>query len=338
MRRKLASATSVDDVSQMEKAVREIEDACQVASSSNETPETSSNPEADDTSPSSLASLKTDATAVQLEGQQPLCADEVASDVAASPPSSIERSTSGSSDSVESNIDPYLLELEDADEERRLHALEWVTNSFWPLALTKRGCRIVQKAIDVGTPTYQQQLLEHMHGRVREALNSPHTNYVLQKFIETMPPERMQFVVNELQGDSLRIAKHRFGCRILQRLIEHCSPQQTEPLIEEILSDTSSLCRHQYGNFIIQHILQHGSPEQRSAIARVVHADIIRLAKHRIASHVVSCAMVHCPSDDVQMLTQAVLHDAGQLADLSRREYGSFVVREVNRAAKMLRV
>lgn len=236
-----------------------------------------------------------------------------------------------------STVDPLLLELEEVDETKRQFALDWVLSSFWPLALTKRGCRIVQKAIEVGTPAYQQQLLENMHGRVDEALKSPHTNYVLQKCIETMPSEKMQFVLMELQGQGLNVARHRFGCRILQRLIEHCHPSQTEPLINEVLADAASLCRHQYGNFIIQHILQHGTPVQRSAIADVIGKDIIRLAKHRIASHVVSSAMVHCPAEDVQRLTHAVLHDAGQLADLSRREYGSFVVREVNRAAKMMR-
>jgi hypothetical protein len=236
----------------------------------------------------------------------------------------------------EAAIDPLLLELDGADETGRQFALDWVASSFWPLALTKRGCRIVQKAIDVGTPAYQHQLVENLHGRVNEAIKSPHTNYVLQKFIETMPPEHMQFVLSELQGQGLYVSRHRFGCRIVQRLIEHCPPSQTEPLIKEILSDAEPLCRHQYGNFIVQHILQHGSPAQRSAIANVVEADIIRLAKHRIASHVVSCAILHCPAEDVQRLTHTVLHDAGQLADLSRREYGSFVVREVNRAARNL--
>lgn len=234
-------------------------------------------------------------------------------------------------------IDPMLGELESPDAETRQFALDWVSKSFWPLALTKRGCRILQKALDVGTPVYQQQLLEHMHGQVREAMQSPHANHVLQKFVEIMPPERIQFVLAELQDQVLQVARHRFGCRILQRLIEHCAPEQTEQVIDKVLTDAASLSRHQYGNYVLQHILQHGSSTQRSTIAQVVEQDIIRLSKHRVASHVVSSAMVHCPVEDVQRLTQAVLHDSGQLAELSRREYGSFVVREVNRAARLLR-
>jgi hypothetical protein len=238
--------------------------------------------------------------------------------------------------SSEGAVDPLILELEDADETRRQSALAWVISSFWPLALTNRGCRVVQKAIEVGSAPQKQELLEHLYGRVSEAIKSPHANHVLQKFIEILPPEHVQFVMVELKGEALQVARHRFGVRILQRMLEHCSPLQTKPLIEEILSDAASLCRHQYGNFVIQHILQHGSPEQRSFIADVIRSEIVRFAKHRIASHVVSCAMVHCPLDDVERLMHAVQHDAGQLADLSRREYGSFVVREVHRAARML--
>lgn len=195
----------------------------------------------------------------------------------------------------------------------------------------------MQHAVDVGSPAYQHELLEQLRGRVIDALRCPHGNYVLQKFIQTCPSEHMQFVLDELHDQGFPIiARHRFGCRILLRLIEHCSASQTEPMIEEILSDTSLLCRHQYGNFVIQHILQHSSTAHRSAIADVVCNQIIRFAKHRLASHVVSCALAHCPTEDVRRMTHAVLHDAGQLADVSRREYGSFVVREVKRAAKML--
>jgi len=254
----------------------------------------------------------------------------------ASTASQVQCSTPDAFASTEIDIDPVLLELDDADEEKRQFTLTWVVNSFWPLVLTKRGCRIVQKAIVVGSPSYQQQVVDNFYGRVHEAIRSPHANYVLQKCIETMPPERIQFVLEELQGHALAVCRHRYGCRIMQRLIEHCPPENTEKLIDEVLSDTASLCRHQYGNFVIQHILQHGSATQRSTIAEVVQTDIIRLAKHRIASHVVSSAMVHAPKEDVHHLTHAVLRDAGQLADLSRREYGSFVVREVNRAAKNL--
>jgi len=238
--------------------------------------------------------------------------------------------------SPEAAVDPVLLELDNADGANFRSTMDWVVSSVWPLALTKRGCRIVQKSLDVGSSEDQYAIVEKLQGRVNEAMRSPHANHVLQKCIEIMPSGQMHFVLAELQGEGAFAARHRFGCRILQRLIEHCPTWQTEPLVSEVLLDTSRLCRHQYGNFVIQHILQYGSSPHRRAIAEVLCEDTIRLAKHRIASHVLSCAMVHCETEDVQRLTKVVLSDAGQLADLSRRQYGSFVVREVNRATRLL--
>jgi len=264
-------------------------------------------------------------------------------------PSQVDSATDGSSccdtvfegsESVDAapttKVDPMLAEFDTADAGRRDWLFYWVSKSFWPLALTKRGCRILQKAIDVGTPAYQQQLLENLRGNVVEAMRSSHANYVLQKFIEIMPPDRIGFIVTELQDQVLRVARQRFGCRILQRLVEHCKPEQTVAMIDEVLGDATQLCRHQYGNYVLQHILQHGSPSQRTIIADVVQKDIVRLSKHRVASHVVSCAMVHCPPEDVRSLTMTLHQEAGQMQQLSRRQYGSFVVREANRVSRLL--
>jgi len=232
----------------------------------------------------------------------------------------------------EAAMDTALLELDNSDGANFRSTMDEVVSTAWALALTKNGCRVVQKAIDVGSSKDQKAIAEKLHGRVLEAMLSPHANHVLQKCIEILPGESMKFVLTELQGNGAFAARHRFGCRILQRLIEHCPASQVEGIISEVMADTATLCRHQYGNFVVQHILQHASSEHRSAVAEVLCEDTIRMAKHRVASHVLSCAMVHCAPQDVHKLTQVV----GSLRGLSRREYGSFVVREVNRAARLM--
>jgi len=171
---------------------------------------------------------------------------------------------------------------------------------------------------------------------VNQAMQSPHANYILQKFIELAPSERLLFVVAEVQNDVLYVARHRFGCRILQRLLEHCKPWQTEQLITKALADAALLCRHQYGNFILQHILQYGSKSHRTAVADVILADILHLSNHRLATHIVRSALKNCSPDDVQRLTRALLQDEVELYNLSRRQYGSFVVQDAHRASKLL--
>lgn len=188
----------------------------------------------------------------------------------------------------------------------------------------------------VGTSAYTLDLLANLKGKVIQAAHSPHANYILQKFIELVPAEQLDFVVSEVEDDVIHVARNRFGCRILQRLLEQCKLWQVEKLIINALANGACLCRHQYGNFILQHILQYGSKSQRKAVADLILVDIIRLSKHRLASHIVTCALIHCSPEDVHRLTRAVLHDETELYNLSRREYGSFVVREAHRAVKLL--
>jgi hypothetical protein len=226
------------------------------------------------------------------------------------------------------DVDSMNVELECSNSERRQKAIEWVISSTQLLAFSRRGCRIVQRSMELAVWEDQERLVEGLEGLVLEALQSPHANYVLQKCFEIMPPSKLQFVLSELKGQGSSVARHRFGCRVIQRILEHCPPDQSQELIAEVLAHTSQLARHTYGNFVIQHILQHGTSAQVHQIAVALLADVIRFANHRIASHVVSCALSCCSLDDVQSLTEVLLEEKDQLTD---RHYGSFVVREANR-------
>jgi hypothetical protein len=228
----------------------------------------------------------------------------------------------------DNDIDHMSSELECSSLDRRKKAIEWVISSTQILAFTRRGCRIVQRAMEVAVWEDQERLVEKLQGFVLKALQSPHANYVLQKCFEIMPPHKLQFVLKELRGQGAFVARHRFGCRVLQRALEHCPPEQNEDLIAEVLMHAPQLVRHTYGNFVIQHILQYGTSHQVHFIADVLIADAMRLANHRIASHVMSCALSCCSPDDAQSLTDVLLKEKGQLTD---RHFGSFVLREINR-------
>lgn len=306
-----------EEVEEMRRAVRETEKACLISQGS----------KAAGHDPETLRKrwIANNASAFKLRGAFPQ--QEGAPDAECDS----EASTCSSAEPV---VDPVMSELPGIESGSFQPTLDWVLNAAWGLTLTKRGCLIVQKALEVGTAAEQQQIALKLQGHVREAMTSPHANFVLQKSIEVLPAEQLQFVINELQGDAAELAKHRFGCRIFQRLIENCPPEQMDGIISELLVDCAHLCRNQFGNFVIQHILQHGSAEQKSVIAGVLSADSMRFAKHRIASHVVSCALANCALDDVWRMSQAVLAEEEQ-ADPGR-SHGSFVVREMQQAVRQL--
>jgi hypothetical protein len=228
----------------------------------------------------------------------------------------------------DTEIDYMFRELECSNADNRQKAIEWVVSLTQRLAFTRRGCRIVQRAMEVAVWGDQERLVEKLEGIVLEALQSPHANYVLQKCFEIMPPHKLQFVVEELKGHSVEVARHRFGCRVLQRALEHCPPDQIEELVAEVLMQASPLVRHTYGNFVIQHVLQYGTAKHVRQTAEVLLADAVRFANHRIASHVMSCALACCAADDVRSLKEVLLREREKLTD---RHHGSFVVRQCNR-------
>jgi hypothetical protein len=228
----------------------------------------------------------------------------------------------------DAEVDQMLLAMECSSSEKRKTAMEWVVSSTHSLAFTRRGCRIVQRAMELATSADKEQIVENLQGLALDALQSPHANYVLQKCFEIASPSKIALVLRELKGHGAFIARHRFGCRVLQRALENCPSEQIDELITEILMETPNLVRHTYGNFVMQHILQYGTSSQVHQIAEVLLADATRFTRHRIAGHVISCAMSCCSPDDVQNLTEAL----GEGGYFLRRHDGNLVTHKVNRA------
>jgi len=195
--------------------------------------------------------------------------------------------------------------------------------------LSAFGCRVVQAAVEVAGGEHRSQMTMHMHGHVAELLDSPHGNHVLQKCIEVLPPDNVQFVLNELGAfpdHGLSIARHRFGCRILERLLEHCPSDQTRDLTEGVIENAYVLCRHPFGNYVVQHVLEYGTPTQRNAVIEaLLQGGVMQLAMHRVASNVIERALVECTAEGRQALVgQLVAEPEATLAMASSR-YGSFI-------------
>jgi hypothetical protein len=215
--------------------------------------------------------------------------------------------------------------------EKKVLLLERIVPSAWSMACTPGGSRIVQTAFDVGSAKDRADMVLQFVGHVAEAAKCPHANFVLQKCIAMMPTDRLQFVIQELQGRAVATAQHRFGCRVMERIIEHFPRDQTAQLVEEILSGGPKLIRHTFANFVVQHILEHGSKKQRQQIVELLKSDAMLFAKHWVANHVMKCAVVHCDPEDREQLMQELSKDEEEFSNLSRHRWGCIVVKEMCR-------
>lgn len=197
--------------------------------------------------------------------------------------------------------------------------LESLRGFVLPMSLDSRGCRVIQRALELAGAQEQVTLAQELRGHVREALESPHANHVLQRAIELMRPSSVHFVLAELRewGRPSSLAKHRYGCRVLERLIEHFPLASLEAFLAEILEESRELSRHVYGNFVVQHVLEHGEQTHRRHIVDMLMRDLLGAATDQHACSVLDKALSYCSQEDQQRLAQRLLSEEGLLATMA---------------------
>merc|ERR1712039_747215 len=194
------------------------------------------------------------------------------------------------------------------------------------------GCRVVQQALTIADKNTLVGLVHELGGHVREAVPSPHANYVIQKTIEMMPIPQLGFILNELAGVGACTARHRFGCRIICRLLEHSAGDPTiEPLVDEILDEAGSLMRHVFGHHVIHSVLEHGLRLHQMRVIECLRADLLRNAMNRNGSYVVERALQHSLGDLSLELAAALLSADVGVRTLAQNRYGCYVVKALLR-------
>jgi len=191
---------------------------------------------------------------------------------------------------------------------------------------------VVQRAVEVADRVTAQELVQALHGHVRDLIRSPNGNYVVQKIVEVLPPGQADFVACELRGCAAEVARHRFGCRVIIRLIEQCPDTLANPLraalVEELLVDVTDLCRHPFGQYTIKAILGHAHPMQRQRVLAFLCIEAADKAQYRFHSYVVEAALDTSTAEQAESLAHALLGDTtANVILLSQTHWGSNVLR-----------
>jgi len=219
----------------------------------------------------------------------------------------------------------------EAGGEARTAALAAIRGCVAELAFHTVGCRTVQLALELAEDRAAAALAAELRGRAREAVRSPHANFVLQKIIVVLPTAHSAFIAEELRGDARETACHRYGCRVLCRLLEHGGATvgaSAVALLDEALAAAPALCHHPYGHFVAQAALEHGLPEQRHRVAVALLGALLPSARHRCACYVLADALTFCSPADRQALVDGLLSsDPQELAMVAQDHYGSHVLR-----------
>jgi len=234
---------------------------------------------------------------------------------------------------VDAELLAYVEEqLENSDISKRVGILIWMQPAVVDLALSAKGTRVVQKALEVTGGEPQLALSQCFHGRVRQLLDSHHGNHVLQKSIVVMPPHAIHFILHELSffsGGWVGVVKHRFGCRVVERLLEHCKSDVTTPIVAAVVAEIDLLAKHPFANYVVQHILEYVPAHRHQVVNALIQVGVPLLAQHRVASNIVEKAFEHGDVKSQVLLAEAVLSSPYAIVEMGCSRYGSFTVRRM---------
>lgn len=62
----------------------------------------------------------------------------------------------------------------------------------------------------------QTQMVAELDGSVMKCVHDQNGNHVIQKCIECIPQDRIQFIISSFYGQVVALSTHPYGCRVIQ--------------------------------------------------------------------------------------------------------------------------
>lgn len=180
----------------------------------------------------------------------------------------------------------------------------------------------------------QASLIKELDGesKVLACVKDQNGNHVIQKAIERVPPEHIQFIFKAFVGQIAGLATHSYGCRVIQRMLEHCEPPTKDAVLQELHACGAPLITDSYGNYVIQHVMEHGGIADRAIIYALVMEQLIPYSRHKFASNVVEKCLVYGNDEQRHEIMLRVIEKPERgdsiILTLLKDNYGNYVIRE----------
>lgn len=179
----------------------------------------------------------------------------------------------------------------------------------------------------------QSQMVSELSGAIMKCVRDQNGNHVIQKCIECVPQDRIQFIITSFYGQVVALSTHPYGCRVIQRVLEHCDDLKTQEIImEEIMQSVCTLAQDQYGNYVIQHILEHGKPNERTIVISKLAGQIVKMSQQKFASNVIEKCLAFGSPEERQILVNEMLGTSDEnepLQAMMKDPFGNYVVQKV---------
>lgn len=163
------------------------------------------------------------------------------------------------------------------------------------LSFQSKGCRAVQKALEVLDRAPAARLARGLEGSILQAVKCRFANHVILVIIKQFRTDDMFFVLTELWWCFVELANQQYGCRVLCKLLEeHMDDERIAYLMNLVLLQAEWLVRDRYGCHVMEHVLEYGRPDQKQVIVHVLREKLLKNAQDKYASFVFTKALNSC--------------------------------------------
>jgi mRNA-binding protein PUF3 len=173
--------------------------------------------------------------------------------------------------------------------------------------------------------------VKELEPAVIKCVKDQNGNHVIQKAIERVPAEHIQFIINAFIGQVGSLSTHPYGCRVIQRMLEYCQDPERRLILEELHSYGPQLFSDQYGNYVTQHIIEHGGIDDRQKVISLIMAQLLTYSKHKFASNVVEKCLVFGTEEQRREIMMKIVgkdeNGESHLLGLIKDPYGNYVIR-----------
>lgn len=203
------------------------------------------------------------------------------------------------------------------------------------LSLQLYGCRVIQKAFEITDIDQKIEMAKELGSNLMKCACDQHANQAIQKCIEFVPPQYIQFVYRSLRGKAKMLSTHPFGCHVIQKALEFCKdPQMMHALVTEILESVNELSVDPYGNYVVQSIVEHGEPRDRQIIVLKFEGRVMRMSHQKHSSNVIEKCLVHGSYMDRKRIISEIMCAAGgetveHLLAMMVHQYANYVVQRM---------
>ncbi|XP_048540357.1 pumilio homolog 1-like [Triticum urartu] len=203
------------------------------------------------------------------------------------------------------------------------------------LSLHLYGCRVIQKAFEISEIDQQIEMAKELDSNLFKCICDQHANHAVQKCMECVQPQYIQFIYRRLCGKAKMLSTHPYGCHVVQKMLEFCKdPKFMDRFIMEILDCARELSVDPYGNYVVQYIVEHGGPRHREIIMLKFAGRIVQMSHQKHSSKVIEKCLIYGSYHDCKLLINEILCvGGGQTADhivgMIVHQYANNVVRQM---------